>query len=91
MRIIANGVSVSEFDPKPCVSHWLKTGNRNLMHKQPVKITVAAAEPSTSDLKERESITPLLQDLVKHLGGEEAARAKLKEMTSTGQDQCIII
>lgn len=91
MRIIANGVSVSEFDPKPCVSHWLKTGNRHLMHKQPVKSTVAAAEPSTSDLKERESITPLLQDLVKHLGGEEAARAKLKEMTSTGQDQCIIM
>ena len=79
------------FDTKPCVSHWLKTGNRHLVHKQPVKSTVAAAEPSTSSLTERKSITPLLQDLVKQLGGEEAARAKLNEMASTGQDQHIIM
>lgn len=88
MRIIAN---VSEFDTIPCVSHWLKTGNRHLVHKQPVKSTVAAAELSTSSLTERKSITPLLQDLVKQLGGEEAARAKLNEMASTGQDQHIIM
>ena len=40
---------------------------------------------------QRESIAPLLQDLVKQLGGEEAARVKLTEMQSTGQDQCIIM
>ncbi|CAG2191828.1 unnamed protein product [Mytilus edulis] len=90
MQIVVNGVSIKEFDPRPSVIYWLKSGNRHLTHKLPVKATSEAVATHSQD-RDVTNVRPLLQDLVKSLGGEEAARAKLKEMASSepsGSDQC---
>ncbi|CAC5381626.1 unnamed protein product [Mytilus coruscus] len=46
-----------------------------------------ASHPGDRDVT---NVRPLLQDLIKSLGGEEAARAKLKDMANkqSGSDQC---
>lgn len=93
MQIVVNGVSIKEFDPRPSVIYWLKSGNRHLTHKLPVKATSEAVATHSQD-RDVTNVRPLLQDLVKSLGGEEAARAKLKEMASSepsGSDQCSLM
>ncbi|XP_071181304.1 zinc finger protein 862-like [Mytilus edulis] len=93
MQIVVNGVSIKEFDPRPSVVYWLKSGNRHLTHKLPVKATSEAVASHSQD-RDVTNVRPLLQDLVKSLGGEEAARAKLKEMASSepsGSDQCSLM
>lgn len=71
---MSNGVSIKDFDPRPAVFYWLKPGDRNIDHKNPVKSAIKQVvwEPDNVYVK------PLLKNLVKSLGGEEALRAKLK-------------
>lgn len=93
MKIVIAGVSVKDFHPRPYVVYWLKSDNRHIVHKQPVKAHIAAAVAGPSGTRDTETVNvrSLLQDLIKSFGGEEAARAKLKEMANEQSEQCILM
>ena len=82
MRIVVNGSSFQEYDPDPSVMHWLKCASRHITLKKPVKVKqlVPTEEPSTSqsDSTSAEAdmniIQPMLDEMVKIFGGEDAAK-----------------
>lgn len=94
MRVIANGKSFQDFNPRPAVEYWLKTGNRHITHKAPVRSVAKVPLPipgSSTQSHVDDSIQPMLQELVKSLGGEEAARKRLKEYSSDEHASCTVM
>ena len=101
MRIVVNGSSFQEFDPDPSVMQWLKSANRHITHKKPVKVKQPdpTEEPSTSQSDpasaEAEAdmniVQPMLDEMVKLFGGEDAARQKLKSLSEKEQGSCALM
>ena len=80
LRIVIDGPELAKFDPVSSVLYWLKSGNRHITHQKPKKAITAVTEsdPSSSaetELVGRETLNQL-KDVVKLLGGEEAAVQK---------------
>ena len=76
--------------------HWLKCASRHITHKKPVKVKQLdpTEEPSTSqsDSTSAEAdmsiIQPMLDEMVKIFGREDAARQKLKSLSEGARVFC---
>ena len=79
LRVVIDGPDLDKFEPTASVLYWLKSGNRHITHKKPKKAIKAASAAESSSSTEpavRSETLDQLQDVIKLLGGEEAAVQK---------------